>query len=83
MTIEVKRQWFSLVQASAHSGISVQTLRRAIHAGRLNSNQAGGTGKYLINRRHLEAFIMFGKSRLNEQEKAILAELNESPKNQI
>ena len=69
------RHWFSVSLASEYSGLSERSLRRAIQKGKLKANRTSPGSRYIIHRRHLDAYLLFGRCRLNEAEKQQLAEI--------
>lgn len=72
------RQWFTVTLASEYSGLSERTLRRAILEGKLKASRTCSRGKYLIAKRNLDAFLMFGRCRLSSIEKHQLEEIANS-----
>ena len=69
------RHWFTVAMASEYSGISERSIRRAVKQGKLKASRAGPGGRYIVHRRHLDSYLLFGKCRLNEAEKHQLTEL--------
>lgn len=69
------RQWFTVTLASDYSTLSVRTLRRAIQQGKLKASRSCPGGRWLIHRRNLDSFLMFGKCRLSPTERLQYEEL--------
>lgn len=65
--------WYTMQEAIHHTKLSDRTLRRAIQEGRLRASQH--TGKILFRKAWLDAFLLFGKKRLNTAEQKQLEEL--------
>jgi len=65
--------WLDIGEAARYTRLSESTLRRAINAGKLRVSDS--TGKLLFQKRWLDAFLVFGRSKLSQTQKRKLDEV--------